>query len=219
MTQISNSDGSVAPVTMVKVGSGVVIQIKTVAKDGYNAVQLGWNEGGKHVSKGVAGHVKGAIERPKLRELRLSDVTGFKVGDKYDVSLFTAGDKVAVTGVSKGKGFAGVVKRHHFHGSPKTHGHKHDLRAGGSIGPTDPQRVFPGVRMPGRMGGEQVTISNLTVSAIDSAKGLLYIRGAVPGARNGLVAIYGEGEMKAKSGPIEVQEVITETVETDKQVN
>jgi large subunit ribosomal protein L3 len=192
MTQISNSDGSVAPVTMVKVGAGVVIQIKTVAKDGYTAVQLGFNESGKHVSKSVAGHVKGALERPKLRELRLDDVSGFNVGDKYDAGLFTPGDKVVVTGVSKGKGFAGVVKRHHFHGSPKTHGHKHDLRAGGSIGPTDPQRVLPGVRMPGRMGGEQVTVLNQTIAKVDVEQGVLYVKGAVPGARNGLVIIKGE---------------------------
>jgi len=198
MTQISAPDGSVVPVTMVKVGAGVVTQVKNREQDGYVAVQLGWEEGSKHVSKGVAGHVKGALQRPKLRELRSDDVAAFSLGQKFDVSIFAPGDKIDVVGVSKGKGFAGVVKRHHFHGSPKTHGHKHDLRAAGSIGPTDPQRVLPGVRMPGRMGGERVTVSNQTIAKIDIEQGLLYIKGAVPGARNGLVMIYGEGEMKPK---------------------
>lgn len=197
MTQVFDADGKMAPVTVVKVSPGVVTQVKSVERDGYGAVQLGFNEGAKHASRAVLGHIKNVLARPVLRELRLDDASPFKVGDKYDIASFSVGDIVSVTGVSKGKGFAGVVKRHHFHGSPKTHGHKHDLRAPGSIGATDAQRVFPGRRMAGRMGGEQVTVKNLQIAAVDADKGLLMIKGAVPGARNGLVIIKGEGEMKA----------------------
>lgn len=199
MTQIFDSAGKMTPVTAVKVSAGAVTQVKTVERDGYAAVQLGFNEGAKHASRAVLGHVKNLVARPVLRELRVDNAESFKIGDKYGLANFSVGDIVSATGVSKGKGFAGVVKRHHFHGSPKTHGHKHDLRAPGSIGSTDAQRVFPGRKMAGRMGGEQVTVKNLQIAAVDSDKGLLMIKGAVPGARNGLVIIKGEGEMKGES--------------------
>lgn len=199
MTQIFDADGKMTPVTAVRVSAGAVTQVKTAARDGYAAVQLGFNEGAKHTSRAVLGHVKNLLARPVLRELRLDNADSFKVGGKYDLANFSAGDIVSVTGVSKGKGFAGVVKRHHFHGSPKTHGHKHDLRAPGSIGSTDAQRVFPGRKMAGRLGGEQATIKNLQIAKVDAEQSLLYIKGAVPGARNGLVIIKGEGEMKAIS--------------------
>jgi len=191
MTQIYGESGQVIPVTVVKAGEGVVTQIKTLAKDGYSAVQFGFNEAGKHTTKSLVGHVKGLLTRPKLCEMRIEDTAAFIVGQKHDVSVFSAGDIVAVIGTSKGRGYAGVVKRHHFHGSPKTHGHKHDHRAPGSIGATAAQRVFPGMRMAGRMGGEQVTITNLTIAAVDVAKGEIMVRGAVPGARNGIVIING----------------------------
>ncbi|MDP1709987.1 MAG: 50S ribosomal protein L3 [Candidatus Komeilibacteria bacterium] len=197
MSQFHDADGQVVPVTVVKAGDSVVTQIKTVAKDGYAAVQFGFNEGSKHPSRALIGHVKGLLARPKLCEMRLDDASAFTVGEKYDITIFVPGDVVAVTGTSKGRGFAGVVKRHHFHGSPKTHGHKHDHRAPGSIGATAAQRVFPGMRMGGRMGGEQVTITNLKIAAIDKEKGEIMIKGAVPGARNGFVIISGIGDMKA----------------------
>ena len=191
MTQFYGDNGQVIPVTIVKAGEGVVTQIKTVAKDGYSAVQFGFSEAGKHTTKSLAGHVKGLLTRPKLCEMRLEDTAAFTVGQKHDVSVFSVGDNVSVIGTSKGRGYAGVVKRHHFHGSPATHGHKHDLRAPGSIGPTAPQRVFPGMRMAGRMGGEQVTILNLTIAAVDKAKGEIMVKGAIPGSRNGIVIING----------------------------
>lgn len=196
MSQFHDANGQVVPVTVVKAGESVVTQIKTTAKDGYEAVQFGFNEGSKHPSRALLGHVKSLLSRPKLCEMRLVDASTFTVGQKYDVTVFTPGDVVAVTGTSKGRGFTGVVKRHNFHGSPKTHGHKHDHRAPGSIGATAAQRVFPGMRMGGRMGGEQVTITNLKIAAVDKENGLIMIKGAVPGARNGLVIISGAGEMK-----------------------
>lgn len=192
MTQLHAPDGAVVPVTVVAAGEAVVTQVKTKERDGYSAVQFGFNEGGKHTGKALAGHVKNALTRPLTREVRLDESGQATVGQKHNVSVFAPGDVVAVTGISKGRGFSGVVKRHHFHGSPKTHGHKHDLRAPGSIGATDAQRVFPGRRMSGRMGAEQVTIKNQTIWAVDAEKGLLYIKGAVPGARNSLVIVKGE---------------------------
>ncbi|MEK7164335.1 MAG: 50S ribosomal protein L3 [Patescibacteria group bacterium] len=191
MTQFYSESGQVIPVTIVKAGEGVVTQIKTVKTDGYSAVQFGFSEAGKHTTKSLAGHVKGLLSRPKLCEMRLEDTSAFTVGQKHDVSVFNVGDNVSVAGTSKGRGYAGVVKRHHFHGSPATHGHKHDLRAPGSIGPTAPQRVFPGMRMAGRMGGEQVTILNLTIAAVDKEKGEIMVKGAIPGSRNGIVIING----------------------------
>ena len=135
--------------------------------------------------------------RPVLREMRTDDASRFAVGQTFDLSSFSVGERVAVAGISKGRGFQGVVKRHHFSGSPKTHGHKHDLRAPGSIGSTDAQRVFPGKRMAGRMGTDRVTIINLEIAAIDAAAGLIFVRGAIPGSRNGLVEISAPGDLKA----------------------
>ncbi len=191
MTQIYDAAGLVVPVTVVKVGVGVVSQIKTKERDGYSAVQLAFNEGAKHTTKALAGHVKEAVARPKMTEMRTEDVASYSVGERYEADVFQAGDTVAVIGTSKGRGTAGVVKRHHFHGSPATHGHKHDSRAPGSIGATAPQRVLPGRRMAGRLGGERVTTANLKIAAVDKAKGEIMIKGAVPGARNSFVIIRG----------------------------
>ncbi len=191
MTQLYGEDGNVVPVTAVLVTPGVVTQVKTESSEGYAAVQVGYEYGSKHPSKVLSGHVKGALKKPKLFEFRAEGEHGFTVGQRLDASSFVPGDSVNVSGTSKGRGFQGVVKRHHFHGAPKTHGHKHDLRAPGSIGSTDAQRVFPGRRMAGRMGADKVTISNLKIASIDAEKGVVYIRGAVPGARNGIVIIRG----------------------------
>jgi len=197
MTQLYGENGDVVPVTRIQVGKAVVTQVKDKKRDGYSAVQLGFNEGSKHTSKSVAGHVQGRVNRPVLREMRTHGEEVFEPGQSYDLSSFSVGEKVSVAGISKGRGFAGVVKRHHFAGSPKTHGHKHDLRAPGSIGSTDAQRVFPGKRMAGRMGGSRVSVTNLEIAAIDQEAGIISIRGAVPGSRNGLVEIRATGDMNS----------------------
>jgi large subunit ribosomal protein L3 len=192
MSQVFEDDGKVAAVTAIEAGPCTVIQVKTTAKDGYNAVQLGFTE---------AKRLKSRRERSKereefkyLREFRLSDTKDVEVGQKVDVSLFKVGDLVDITGVSKGKGFAGVVKRHHFAGGPKTHGQSDRHRAPGSIGSTtSPGRVFKGLRMAGHLGDKRVTARNLEVFEADPARNLLLVKGAVPGGRNGLLLIKKSG--------------------------
>ena len=193
MTQIISEDGVTIPVTLVKAGPVTVTQVKTVEKDGYNAVQVGYGEG-KNLSNAVQGHVKAAKIAPKvIREVRVSEHTDeLKVGDSFDVTVFTVGDSVDVTGVSKGKGFAGTVKRHNFNTSKKTHGGNGNVRKPGSIGSMYPQKVFRGKRMAGRMGHDQVTVKNLTVAYVDADLGLIGLKGAVPGPRRGIVTIGGK---------------------------
>ena len=195
MTQIIGEDGVVTPVTILQAGPATVTQIKTVEKDGYNAVQVGYGSG-KNLSKSVAGHVKKAGENinPKvLKEFRLEVIPEeMKVGDTITVEAFKIGDKVAVTGTSKGKGFAGTVKRHNFNESRNTHGFKGDIRKVGSIGSMYPQKVFKGKRMPGRMGHDKVTVKNLVVAYIDVANNLIGLKGAVPGPRKGIVTVEGK---------------------------
>ena len=193
MTQIISEDGVTIPVTLVKAGPVTVTQVKTVEKDGYNAVQVGYGEG-KNLSNAVQGHVSAAKIAPKvIREVRVSEHTGeLKVGDSFDVTVFTVGDSVDVTGVSKGKGFAGTVKRHNFNTSKKTHGGNGNVRKPGSIGSMYPQKVFRGKRMAGQMGHEQVTVKNLTVAYIDLESNLIGLKGAVPGPRRGIVTIGGK---------------------------
>jgi len=194
MTQIIGEDGVVTPVTILSAGPATVTQIKTVESDGYNAVQLGSGQG-KNLSKAVAGHVKkaGAEQQPKhLREFRVDDLGEMKLGDQITVANFELGDKVAVTGISKGKGFAGTIKRHNFVESRNTHGFKGNIRRVGSIGSMYPQKVFKGKKMPGRMGHDQVTVKNLIVSFIDADKGLIGLRGAVPGPKKGLILVEGK---------------------------
>lgn len=216
MTQKFLADGKVAPVTAIAAGPNVITAVKTKEKDGYNAVQVGYGEK-KKLGKSILGHLKNLGNLRNLKEFRVDNVENFKVGDKFDVSSFAPGDLVKVTGVSKGKGFAGVVKRHHFHGSPKSHGHKDQLRMPGSIGAGGVQNVFKGLRMGGQMGNEQVTVSNLEVVETDLEKNLLYLQGAVPGGRNGLVAISGDGEFKLmQKEELKVEEVKTEAVKEEK---
>ncbi len=192
MTQILGEDGAATAVTLVKAGPVTVTQVKTVEKDGYTAVQLGYGEG-KNLSNAVTGHVKNAGITPKhLQEVRVGDSDEMKVGDQFDVSLFTIGDNVDVTGVSKGKGFAGTIKRHNYNRQRKTHGGKGDTRKVGSIGSMYPQKVFKGKTMAGRMGHEQVTVKNLTVMYVDAKEGVIGLKGAVPGPRRGMVRIRGE---------------------------
>ena len=195
MTQIIGEDGVVTPVTILQAGPCAVTQIKTVETDGYNAVQVGYGQG-KNLSKSVAGHVKKAGENinPKvLKEFRVEEIPeGMKLGDSLTVESFKLGDKVAVTGTSKGKGYAGTVKRHNFNESRNTHGFKGDIRKVGSIGSMYPQKVWKGKKMPGRMGHDRVTVKNLTVAYIDAANNLIGLKGAVPGPNKGIVSVEGE---------------------------
>ncbi|MFA5126673.1 MAG: 50S ribosomal protein L3 [Patescibacteria group bacterium] len=193
MTQKFLADGTVVPVTIVEAGPCTVTQVKG-EKDGYTAVQVGF--GKKRVlNKPLAGHLKNLANFRYLREFRLDKADDFSRGKVFDASSFKIGDILTVTAISKGKGFQGVVKRHHFSGSLATHGHKDQVRMPGSIGSTEPARVFKGTRMAGRMGGDQVTVKNLELVEIDPEKNYLYIKGAVPGARNNLVVVVADGEI------------------------
>jgi len=193
MTQIFDENGIVVPVTIIEAGPCFVTQRKTQDKDGYNAIQLGFHEVKENkVNKPIAGHLKksGAPAIKYMREFRVSNPDDYEEGQKIDVSVFSVGDKVDVVGTSKGKGFAGVVKRHHFKGGPKTHGQSDRWRAPGSVGAgSTPGRVFKGTRMAGRMGNQRVTVQNVKIALVDPDKNLLGIKGAVPGGKNGLVII------------------------------
>ena len=191
MTQVFREGGRSEAVTAIEAGPCTVAQVKTVAKDGYDAAKLGFGEAKRQKSprRGRAKD-KESTSFKHLREFRVDDIEAIEAGQKFDVSLFKAGDLVDVTGVSKGKGFAGTVKRHHFAGGPKTHGQSDRHRAPGSIGATTtPGRVFKGMRMAGHMGSKRATVCNLEVFETDSARNLLLIKGAVPGTRNSLLLI------------------------------
>jgi len=193
MTQILGEDGRVTPVTLIQAGPCTVTQVKTVQKDGYSAVQIGFGSG-KNLSNAVAGHVKTANVTPKvIREIRdvEFDVESTQVGSSFDVTVFEVGDKVKVTGTSKGKGFAGTVKRHNFNTSKRTHGGNGNVRKPGSIGSMYPQKVFKGKRMAGQMGGDQVTIKNLLVALVDPELNVIGVKGAIPGPRKSTVIIGG----------------------------
>jgi len=193
MTQIISEDGRAVPVTLIQAGPVTVTQVKTVDTDGYNAVQVGFGEC-KNLSKAVAGHLKAADTTPKyIREFRIDDPSEeLTVGASIDVTTFEIGDVVDATGISKGKGFAGNIKRHNFERHRKTHGGKGNTRRPGSIGSMYPQKVFKGKRMAGRMGHEQVTVKNLVVSYIDAENNLIGLKGAVPGPKKGLIVIGGK---------------------------
>lgn len=190
MSQTFDEDGNAIPVTLIEAGPIFVTQLKTEEKDGYGAVQVGF---GKKKSKNIKKPQRKLGEYKWLKEARLplDGLDSPKVGEKIDVSVFQKGDVVKVSGISKGKGFQGVVKRHGFHGGPRSHGQKHSEREGGSIGATGPQRVFKGKKMPGRMGGERVTVKNLKITDVVLEKNLLLISGAVPGRRGTLLEIRG----------------------------
>jgi len=192
MTQIISEDGRTVPVTLIQAGPVTVTQVKSVETDGYNAVQVAYGEG-KNLSKAVAGHTKTAKVTPKhIREFRVETLPDdLKVGDVIDVTNFVLGDLVQATGTSKGKGFAGTVKRHNFNTSKKTHGGNGNVRKPGSIGSMYPQKVFKGKRMAGRMGGDRVTVKNLEVAYVDAASHLIGLKGAVPGPKKGLIVIGG----------------------------
>lgn len=192
MTQILSEDGTATPVTLIQAGPVTVTQVKSLEKDGYNAVQVAFGSG-KNLSKAVAGHVKSSKTSPKyIREFRVDELTDdLTVGSTIDVSAFALGDVVNATGTSKGKGFAGTVKRHNFNTSKSTHGGNGNVRKPGSIGSMYPQKVFKGKRMAGRMGGDRVTVKNLTVAYLDAENNLIGLRGAVPGPRKSLIIVNG----------------------------
>jgi large subunit ribosomal protein L3 len=192
MTQVYDKGGKTEAVTAVEAGPCTVMQIKTMERDGYTAVQLGFGEVKSHKSGGKKGKAKekAPAKFKYMREIRLDNGDKLEAGQKIDVSVFKAGDIIDVRGISKGKGFAGGVKRYHFRGGPKTHGQSDRWRAPGSVGSnTSPGRVYKGLRMAGHMGSERVTVSNLVVVEANPARNLLLIRGAVPGMTNGLLVI------------------------------
>jgi large subunit ribosomal protein L3 len=193
MTRVFDQEGQAIAVTVVEAGPCPVVQVKTKEKEGYDAIQLGFGEKRKKLfTQPLLGHFTKAKVEPKriLKEMRTEDVSKFKIGQELKVDLFAVGEKVSVTGISKGLGFQGTVRRHKFHGGPKTHGQSDRLRAPGSIGGSSyPSRVFKGQRMPGRMGGEKLTVKNLEVVGVDAEKNLLLLKGAVPGKRNSYLTI------------------------------
>ena len=193
MTQTWDENNRVVPVTVIAAGTNVVTQVRQAATDGYNAVQVGFGEiEGRKVTKPQAGQFEkaGVTPRRHVVEIRTADATSYEVGQELSPELFAAGDVVDVTATSKGKGFAGVMKRHGFHGVGASHGAHRNHRKPGSIGGcATPGRVFKGMRMAGRMGGDRVTTQNVSVYAIDVENGLILLKGAVPGPKGGLVVI------------------------------
>ena len=203
MTQVFDENNRIVPVTVVKAGPCVVTQIRTAEKDGYTAVQLAYGQiDPRKVTKPVAGHFAkaGVTPRRYLVELRTDNATDYTVGQEVTAETFAAGELIDVTATSKGKGFAGVVKRHGFKGLSSSHGTKRKHRAPGSIGGCAyPGRVFKGVRMAGRMGGERTTAANLTLHGVDADRGLLLIKGAVPGPAGSLVLVRNAVKSPVKS--------------------
>jgi large subunit ribosomal protein L3 len=189
MTQVFTKDGTVESVTAIEAGPCTVTQIKTAAKEGYNAIQLGFGES-KRLNAPEKGHLGKLGLFRHLREFRVEEAPKVEVGHRVDVTLFQPGDKVDVIGLSKGRGFAGVVKRYHFAGGPKTHGQSDRHRAPGAIGSgTTPGHIVKGLRMAGHMGNARVTVRRLEVVRSDPDRNLLLVKGAVPGAKDGLLEI------------------------------
>jgi len=192
MMQVFTERGETVPVTVIAAGPCVVTQIRTAENDGYEAVQIGFEEvPARKITKPQQGHLKGAGQLLRiLREFKADSITDHKPGDVINVELFQPGQKIDVSGNSKGRGFAGVVKRHHFRGGPKTHGQSDRHRAPGSIGAgTTPGRVWKGQKMAGRMGGKRITVQNLEIVEVVPDRNLILVKGSVPGARNGLLQI------------------------------
>lgn len=192
MTQIFKEDGTLVPVTVIEAGPLFVVQKKTVEKDGYNAIQVGFGDvKEKRMTKPAKGHFDKAnvAYRKFLREFKVENPDEFEIGQEIKVDVFSEGDMIDVTGTSKGKGTAGVIKRHGFGRGRETHGSKFHRMPGGMSAGTYPGRVFKGHRMMGRMGNERVTVQNLEVVRVDAEKNLILVKGAVPGPRKGLVSI------------------------------
>ncbi len=191
MTQVFAENGELIPVTVIEAAPNVVLQKKTAETDGYNAVQVGLEDKrAKLANKPEQGHAAKANTAPKrfIREFRDADVAGYEVGQEVKVEIFAEGDTVDVTGISKGKGFQGVIKRHGQSRGPMSHGSRYHRRPG-SMGPVAPNRVFKGKKLAGRMGGDQVTVQNLQIVKVDAERNLLLVKGNVPGAKKSLVAV------------------------------
>jgi large subunit ribosomal protein L3 len=193
MTQVWDASNKLVPVTVVEIAPNVVTQLRTPEKDGYSAVQLAYGQiDPRKVTKPLTGHFKeaGVTPRRHVTEVRTDDAAEYSLGQEIAVDIFEAGKKVDVMGTSKGKGFAGVMKRHNFKGVSSSHGSHRNHRKPGSIGASStPSRVFKGMRMAGRMGGDRVTVLGLTVHSVDVERGLLLVKGAVPGAKGRLVFV------------------------------
>ncbi len=227
MKQVFAEDGSAKTVTVVKAGPCFVTAKKMTDKDGYNAIQLAWESKTlKNVNKPVLGFFKKIFNKEVaykvLKECRVSPsdkmLEILNIGDQVDVSMFQLGDLVDVSGVSKGRGFQGVVKRYGFHGSPKSHGHKDQLRMPGSIGAGGVQRVFKGKKMGGHMGDQAITVKNLEVVAIDLEKNEIMLSGSIPGARNGVVYLKAAGDFEIKKVEVPNQPEIVAHVEAPVEV-
>jgi large subunit ribosomal protein L3 len=189
MTRIFADDGSVQPVSVIEAGPCVITQVKTDQLNGYQAVQLGYQEA-KKLNKPQTGHLRNTSLVRHLREFRIDDLGDLQLGQRIQVDTFQVGDLVDITGISRGKGFAGSVKRHHFSGGPKTHGQSDRWRAPGSVGAgTTPGRVFKGTKMAGHMGNRRSTVTNLRVVHVDAERNLLLVKGAVPGGSNSILII------------------------------
>jgi len=196
MTRIFAKNGESIPVTVILAGPCQVIQKKTIEKDGYSAVQLGFKEvKEKKVSKPITGHLnKYKVSSIKhIREFKVNDSKKYSSGAEVKVDIFKEGDKVNIIGISKGKGFTGAIKRHNFSGGPKTHGQKEYFRSVGSIGATDAARVFKGQKLPGHMGTDRVTVKNVEVVKINLERNLILVRGSVPGAKGAVLVINKNG--------------------------
>ena len=208
MTQVFSPTGEVVPVTKVLAGPCYIVQVKDGTKDNATAVQIGFGETKAfRLNKPKLGHLENLPALRWLRDFGIEKVEGIAKGDVIKVDTFVEGDKATVVGESKGKGYAGVVKRHHFAGGPASHGHKDNLRAPGAIGAGGVQRVFKGLRMAGRMGGDQVTVKNLSIVKIDLENNEIYLKGAVPGGRNSFLMITADGNLK-------ITKPVAEKVET-----
>lgn len=192
MTQIFDKAGKAVPVTVIAANPNIVVQKKTVENDGYSAIQVGFDDKAeKRVTKPVKGHFAKAKVATKryLREFRLEDAAAFEVGQEIKADVFKEGEKVDVSGVSKGKGYAGSIKRHNFHRGPMGHGSKYHRQSGSMGASSDPSRTIPGKKLPGHMGAENTTVQNLEVVRVDLDKNVILIKGAVPGIRGSLVMI------------------------------
>ena len=192
MTQIFDENANVIPVTVLEAGPCVVVQKKTLDNDGYDAIQLGYVDAKeKHINKPKQGHFKksGVPFKKFLKEFRLEDSSAYEVGQEIKADLFAAGDKVDVTGISKGKGYQGVVKRYNHATGPRTHGSRHHRTPGARAGAATPGEVLKGSGLPGQMGAEKITVQNLEVVRVDAEKNLILVKGAVPGPKKGIITI------------------------------
>jgi large subunit ribosomal protein L3 len=201
MSQMWDENNRIVPVTVVAAATNVITQVRKPETDGYNAIQVGYGEiDGRKVTKPEAGHFAkaGVTPRRHLVEIRTADAASYEIGQELSPELFAAGEAIDVTGTSKGKGFAGVMKRHGFAGVSASHGAHRNHRKPGSIGAcATPGRVFKGMRMAGRMGGDVVTTQNVTVHAVDAEKGLILLKGAVPGPKGGLIVLRSAAKKEA----------------------